>query len=67
MPIVWLESLGDLQRDRDSSTFVLEQINTVQQRSPDPSDSSTNSLMSAGGSTFNQPAVATQQAALTKT
>lgn len=67
MPIVWLESLGDLQRDRDSSTFVLEQINTVQQRSPDPSDSSTNSLMSAGGSAFNQPAVATQQAALTKT
>lgn len=50
MAIVWLESLGDLQRDRDSSTFVLEQINTAQQRSRDPSNSSTNSLKSAGSS-----------------
>lgn len=50
MPVVWLESLGDLQRDRDSSTFVLEQINTVQKLDPTPSESSTNSLMSAGSS-----------------
>lgn len=42
--------MADLQRDRDSSTVVLEQINTVHQHSPDPSDSSTNSLTSAGSS-----------------
>lgn len=50
MPIVLLESfeMADLQRDRDST--VLEQINTVHQRSPDPSDSSTNSITSAGSS-----------------
>lgn len=42
--------MADLQRDRDSSTVVLEQINTVHQHSRDPSDSSTNSLTSAGSS-----------------
>lgn len=42
--------MADLQRDRDSSTVVLEQINTVHQPNPDPSDSSTNSLTSAGSS-----------------
>lgn len=52
MPIVWLKSLemADLQRDGDSSTVVLEQINTVQQHSPDPSENSTNSLTIAGSS-----------------
>lgn len=51
MPIILLVSLemADLQRDRDS-TVVLEQINTVHQRNPDLSDSSTNSIMSAGSS-----------------
>jgi len=51
MPIVLLESfeMADLQRDRDS-TVVLEQINTVHQHSPDLSDSSTNSITSAGSS-----------------
>lgn len=42
--------MADLQRDGDSSTVVLEQINTVHLRSPDPSDSSTNSIRSAGSS-----------------
>lgn len=30
-----LREMADLQRDRDSSTAVLDQINTVQQCSPD--------------------------------
>lgn len=36
--------MADLQRDRESGTVVLEQINTVHQRSPDPSDSAANSM-----------------------
>lgn len=38
------------ERDKDSSTVVLEQINTVHQPGPEPSDSSTNSNTSAGTS-----------------
>lgn len=56
MPIVWLESLGDLQRDRDSGTFVLVQINTVQQRAhthptqPRPSPTAQQTVFTSAGS-----------------
>lgn len=61
MSIVWLESLGDLQRDRDSGTFVLEQINTVQQRAhthptqpqPSPTAQQTASASSGSSATVN--------------
>lgn len=59
--------MADLQRDRDSSTVVLEQINTVHQRGPDPSDGSTNSIIRVQEVlSLSRPACSGEAATLTK-